>query len=173
MASLLGKRRSEQATSLTRKRQRTELAEPLRTEAKTLAHGLLEDLTIILELLSDNDSTESDRKKIKDLQITCRAILNDKPIYQTMVDIFEINPETHFLLAHADQGNICHWSSHALLLAQRFSFLERRDMYQLYRKYVIQNALLLQEAVVKYIEENEKQQEYGDLPSNALSNILC
>ena len=46
-------------------------------------------------------------------------------------------------------------------------------MYEMYRDYVIQGASLLQEAVVKYLEENEKQLEYGDPPSDALSSIQC
>jgi len=103
------KRRSEQATNEPRKRQRTGLdPESLRTQAKTLTHPLLDSLANFLELLPDNDSTKTDRMKIEDIQMTCRAILNDRELNQTQANLLEIDLETDFLIAHAHQGNTRH-----------------------------------------------------------------
>lgn len=45
-------------------------------------------------------------------------------------------------------------------------------MYEGIRNDVIQGASRLREVVVKYVEENKKQLEYGDLLSDALPSIL-
>ena len=101
------KRRSEQATNEPRKRQRTETdPESLRTQVKTRARQLLESLTDFLELFPDNDSTETDRWKIKVMQMECRAILDNMPLDEELALSFEIDVGASFLPAHARQGNI-------------------------------------------------------------------
>ena len=45
-------------------------------------------------------------------------------------------------------------------------------MYGAFRKLIIQRASDIQKALLKYLEESEKQQEHGDFPSDALSAIL-
>ena len=46
-------------------------------------------------------------------------------------------------------------------------------VYGAFRKDVIQGASDLREAMMKYVEENTEQLEYGDLTSDVLSGILC
>ena len=104
-----GKRRSEQATSEPRKRQRTEPdPESLYTQVKTLSQRLLNRLNRFLRAVPDNDSTKADRQKILFMQTLCEANLDAGEITQKLANMLEIDLETDFLLARANQGNTHH-----------------------------------------------------------------